>query len=154
MAAASIRLRHQSRLADKPLIVSIHWLVPVVRSPRFDKASCSRGDCMRSFSERGVPLEEHAASGSVDATSDWDNTRAFLGLTRHGSFRSAAESLGISTNALRRRIEDLECSLGTMLVTRHVDGVRITAEGADILTAALKMEEAAYSLVRARDQTA
>jgi len=109
---------------------------------------------MRSFSERGVPLEEHTALEPVDATPDWDNIRAFLALTRHGSFRSAAESLGISTNALRRRIEDLECSLGTALVTRHVDGVRITAEGADILTAALKMEEAAYSLVRARDQTA
>jgi DNA-binding transcriptional LysR family regulator len=108
---------------------------------------------MRSFSERGVPLEEHSPSTSVDASPDWDNIRAFLALTRHGSFRSAAESLGISTNALRRRIEELECSLGMTLVTRHVDGVRTTAEGADILTAALKMEEAAFSLVRARDQT-
>jgi DNA-binding transcriptional LysR family regulator len=109
---------------------------------------------MRSFSDRGVPQEEHStSSSSSDVNPDWDNIRAFLALTRHGSFRSAAESLGISTNALRRRIEDLECSLGTTLVTRHVDGVRTTAEGADILTAALKMEEAAFSLVRARDQT-
>jgi DNA-binding transcriptional LysR family regulator len=108
---------------------------------------------MRSFSERGVPSEEHPVEEPFDATPDWDNIRAFLALTRHGSFRSAAESLGISTNALRRRIDDLECSLGTTLVTRHVDGVRTTTEGADILAAALKMEEAAFSLLRARDQS-
>src|SRR5262249_6446391 len=150
---ASARGRDHAGIAGEVPIVCVHLFVPVVTGPHFDKASCRRRSCMRSFSERGVPLEEHSPSTPVDASPDWDNIRAFLALTRHGSFRSAAESLGISTNALRRRIEDLECSLGTTLVTRHVDGVRTTAEGADILTAALKMEEAAFSLVRARDQT-
>ena len=41
---------------------------------------------------------------------------------------------------------------GTILVTRHVDGIRTTAEGAEILLAAKKMEEAAFGLVRARDR--
>ena len=66
---------------------------------------------MRSFSERGVPLEEHSTSTSLDASPDWDNIRSFLALTRHGSFRSAAESLGISTNAA----EKVTKSLGDLL---------------------------------------
>lgn len=40
---------------------------------------------MRSFSERGVPLEEHGLSESIDATPDRDNARALFALTRHGS---------------------------------------------------------------------
>ena len=37
---------------------------------------------MRSFSERGVPLEEHGPSGSIDTTADGDNTQTFFALMR------------------------------------------------------------------------
>ena len=69
----------------------------------------------------------------VRASPDWESVRTFLELVRYGSFRSAAERLGLSPNALRRKIDDLERTLGTILVTRHVDGIRTTAEGAEIL---------------------
>jgi len=47
---------------------------------------------MRSFSERGVPLEEHGPSGSIDATADRNNTRALFALTRHRSFSDMARA--------------------------------------------------------------
>jgi hypothetical protein len=48
---------------------------------------------MRSFSERGVPLKEHGRSGSIDATPDRDNARAFFALTRHCSSPEVTRTL-------------------------------------------------------------
>jgi DNA-binding transcriptional LysR family regulator len=109
---------------------------------------------MQTLQQRGVPISERATQGSGTATPDWESIRVFLEVARRGSFRSAAEQLGQSINAVRRRITDLEHQLGVALFTRHVDGVRTTAEGSEILEAALKMERAAFGLVRARDRTA
>jgi len=77
----------------------------------------------------------------------------FLEVARRGSFRSAADHLGLSINVLRRRIAELEHRLGVTLFTRHVDGVRTTAEGEEILIAARKMESASFGLIRARDRS-
>src|ERR1700745_3120610 len=108
---------------------------------------------------RGGPENEHAdADGgsshtsSIPAGVDWESVRTFLELARCGSIRSAADRMGLSPNALRRKIDDLEHTMGCLLVTRHVDGIRPTAEGAEILLAAKRMEEAAFGLVRARDR--
>ncbi len=85
---------------------------------------------------------------------DWESVRVFLEVVRRGSFRSAAEHLGQSINGVRRRIDELEGQFGVTLLTRHVDGVRPTIEGNEILEAAMKMEAAAFGLVRARDRAA
>jgi DNA-binding transcriptional LysR family regulator len=82
---------------------------------------------------------------------DWHSVWVFLTLHRAGSFRSAAGMLGLSINSVRRRIGQLEALVGAPLVTRHVDGVRLTAEGEAILEAATRMESAAFGLMRARD---
>jgi DNA-binding transcriptional LysR family regulator len=108
---------------------------------------------MPTIANRGGPQGEHPGINPPVTGPDWEAVRFFLQVLRHGSFRAAAESLGISPNALRRKFEDLERSLGTILVTRHIDGIRPTSEGAEILLAAKKMEEAAFGLVRARDRT-
>jgi len=105
---------------------------------------------MHTIANRGGPQEAHPLASQ--ASPDWETVRAFLELVRYGSFRSAAEALGLSPNALRRKVDDLERALGTILVTRHVDGIRTTAEGDEILLAAKRMEEAAFGLVRARDR--
>jgi DNA-binding transcriptional LysR family regulator len=99
---------------------------------------------------RGGPENEHTDAASSVAGPDWESVRAFLELARCGSIRSAADRMGLSPNALRRKIDDLERELGTVLVTRHVDGVRPTPEGAEILLAAERMEEAAFGLLRTR----
>ena len=54
---------------------------------------------------------------------------------------------------LRRRVDELERALGVKLLTRHVDGVRITAEGERIFEAARKMEAASYDLVQAGERS-
>jgi DNA-binding transcriptional LysR family regulator len=108
------------------------------------------GNRMHTIANRGGPQDAHP--GASPASPDWESVRTFLELVRYGSFRSAAEHLGLSPNVLRRKIDDLERTLGTILVTRHVDGIRTTAAAAEILLAAKKMEEAAFGLVRARDR--
>ncbi|MCJ2133812.1 LysR family transcriptional regulator [Methylobacterium sp. J-026] len=80
---------------------------------------------------------------------DWQSIRVFLTLERSGSFRAAASKLGVSVNSVRRRIADLETLIGAPLLTRHVDGIRLTSEGHAILEAAARMETAAFGLMRA-----
>src|SRR6266567_9402348 len=107
---------------------------------------------MQPLPDRGVPISQRDASTATASTPDWETIHTFLEVVRRGSFRSAADHLGLSINALRRRISDLEHQLGVALLTRHVDGVRTTAEGAEILVAARGMEAASYGLIRARDR--
>ena len=102
--------------------------------------------------KRGV-LSAERSEAAPRVTPDWESVRIFLKVVQCGSFRSAAEQLGQSVNAVRRRLEELEHQLGLTLLTRHIDGVRATAEGQQILDAAQRMEEASYRLVRARDRT-
>ena len=100
--------------------------------------------------EHLVPKKERS-SASRDGALDWESARVFLEIARAKSFRAAAVTLGQSVNALRRRFEKLQFNLGTTLLTRHVDGVRLTPEGQRVLAAAQRMEAASFELVRGRD---
>jgi len=102
--------------------------------------------------QRGVPLTERPEPLSGANMPDWESIRIFLEVVRLGSFRSAAEHLALSVNLLRRLINELEYQLGVTLLTRHVDGVRTTTEGSQILLAAKNMEAASFGIVRARDR--
>src|ERR1700758_89873 len=112
----------------------------------------SQGHRMPIIVNRGGPENEHIDLSSSAGGPDWEAVRTFLELARCGSIRSAADRMGLSPNALRRKIDELERTLGTVLITRHVDGIRPTPEGAEILAAAKRMEEAAFGLVRARNR--
>jgi DNA-binding transcriptional LysR family regulator len=83
------------------------------------------------------------------AALDWESARIFLEVARGGSIRTAAEALEISVNSTRRSLEKLERRLSTPLLTRHIDGVRVTAEGERVLKAAEQMERASFDLIRA-----
>jgi hypothetical protein len=65
--------------------------------------------------ERGVPLEERHKV-ALGGLTDWDAARIFLEVVRCGSFRSAAERLELSINAVRRRIDDFERQAGATLL--------------------------------------
>ena len=69
------------------------------------------------------------------------------------SFRAAAEQLNMSANFLSKRISALENAYKTTLMTRHVDGLRLTPEGKQVMEAARRMEEASFGLDRALSQT-
>jgi DNA-binding transcriptional LysR family regulator len=84
------------------------------------------------------------------ALADWDNARVFLEVVRSGSFRSAAEKLGQSINAVRRQVDEFEREIGAVLFTRDVHGTRITNEGFQVIEAAERMEAATFDLLRSR----
>jgi DNA-binding transcriptional LysR family regulator len=84
---------------------------------------------------------------------NWDLVRIFLEVARIGSFRAAAEQLNMSANFLSKRISLLERAYKTTLMTRHVDGIRLTPEGRQVLEAAKRMEDASFGLDRALSQT-
>jgi DNA-binding transcriptional LysR family regulator len=104
---------------------------------------------MHSPERRGAHQRAHSA-GRI---ADWDSVRIFLEVARIGSFRAAAVELNASANYLRKRILQLESNYKTTLMTRHVDGVRLTPEGAQVLEAAKRMEEASFGLDRALSQS-
>jgi len=108
---------------------------------------------MHSLAERGVPLEERLKT-NISGLSDWDAARIFLEVVRRGSFRSAAERLSLSINAVRRRIDDFERQTGTTLFTRDVHGTHLTDEGALVVSAVERMEAAAFDVLRTSDSTA
>jgi DNA-binding transcriptional LysR family regulator len=82
---------------------------------------------------------------------NWEGARAFLEVARRGSFRSASQALQLSVNTLRRHVEEFEREVGLTLFTRHVDGVRVTAEGEMLIGAVKRMEAASLDIVRARN---
>ena len=103
--------------------------------------------------EQRVPLGDHVLQARPKGFIDWEGAHLFLELVRQRSFRATAEYIGLSFNAVRRRIGAFERSLGVTLVTRHSDGIRLTPEGETILAAVHQMEQAAFALVQARDRT-
>jgi len=117
----------------------------------FEKLTVGEDIRMYSATQRGVPLTERIAGDPLGSAPDWDNVRVFLEVARSGSFRSASERLGQSINGLRRALDELERCLGVTLLTRHVDGSRLTDEGAQVFAAAEQMEAASFSLMRAKD---
>jgi len=97
--------------------------------------------------DRGVHLEERrrVALGSLR---DWDAARVFLEVARCGSFRSAAERLGLSINAVRRRVGEFERQIGATMFIRDVHGARLTEEGVHVMAAVERMEAASFDLLR------
>jgi DNA-binding transcriptional LysR family regulator len=102
--------------------------------------------------QRGPQEERHKVA--LAGLSDWDAARIFLEVVRCGSFRSAAERLDLSINAVRRRIDDFERQIGATLFTRDVHGTRLTDEGSLVVAAVERMEAAAFELVRTGDSVA
>jgi len=64
--------------------------------------------------------------------------RYFVAASEHGSFRKAANALGIQGSAVSRRIRDLEDKLGASLFHRHRGGVSLTQAGQHFLHRARK----------------
>jgi DNA-binding transcriptional LysR family regulator len=103
---------------------------------------------MHSPERRGA----HNGALPTGRMANWDLVRIFLEVARIGSFRAAAEQLNMSANYLSKRILLLERAYKTTLMTRHVDGVRLTREGLQVLEAAKRMEEASFGLDCALNQ--
>jgi DNA-binding transcriptional LysR family regulator len=103
---------------------------------------------MHSTERRGAHIGAHTPGRMAN----WDLVRIFLEVARIGSFRAAAQQLNMSANFLSKRISLLERAYKTTLLTRHVDGIRLTREGLQVLEAAKRMEEASFGLDLALNQ--
>src|SRR3989442_2412635 len=97
---------------------------------------------MHSPERRGA----HTGAHIPGRMANWDLVRIFLEVARIGSFRAAAQQLNMSANFLSKRISLLEHNYKTTLMTRHVDGIRLTREGLQVLAAAKRLEEASFDL--------
>jgi DNA-binding transcriptional LysR family regulator len=64
---------------------------------------------------------------------NWDDFRYFAAISRTGSVRSAAQQLGVNPSTVTRRLDALEQRLGVLLFSRSQKGLRITAEGAEVV---------------------
>jgi DNA-binding transcriptional LysR family regulator len=85
---------------------------------------------------------------NLDSPTDWERQRAFLAVLREGSLSAAARVLGVAQPTVRRRIEDLETGLGTVLFTRSPSGLQPTEQAHALAEHAEAMALAADAFVR------
>jgi DNA-binding transcriptional LysR family regulator len=111
-------------------------------------AICGRMNTVVSPIDQRNELQRERLSPFRQTVLDWEGARVFLEVGRMKSFRGASQTLHQSINALRRKIDRLEKSVGETLLTRHFDGVRLTAEGERVLAAAKQMEAVTLNLMR------
>lgn len=84
----------------------------------------------------------------MSKTIQWDDQRIFLAVLEEGSLAGAARRLGLSHPTVRSRIETLERTLGTVLFTRSVNGLRPTEAAEALLEPARAMAMASERFVR------
>lgn len=106
---------------------------------------------MHKISERGAPSIERLVQVAGARLRTWDGAKAFLEVVRSGSFRAASKTLTVSANTLRRMVDDFEREIAITLLTRHVDGVRLTPEGELLIEAVKRMETASLDIARVRN---
>lgn len=81
-------------------------------------------------------------------TLDWDHLRIFLIAMRTGSFRKAAEKLGVNHGTVHRAVSALERDLGTRIFDRTTGGLQLTASGESLIEPAEDMEMQVSSIAR------
>jgi len=81
-------------------------------------------------------------------TLDWDHLRVFLVAMRTGSFRKAAEQLGVNHGTVHRAVSALERDLGTRVFDRTTGGLQLTQSGESLIGPAEEMETQVSSIAR------
>jgi DNA-binding transcriptional LysR family regulator len=80
---------------------------------------------------------------------NWDDLKVLLALSREGSTRKAASTMGVSNTTVMRRLESLEEHIGGKLFNRTPDGYKPTALADQLLPTAQTVEQ---TLVEAERQ--
>jgi DNA-binding transcriptional LysR family regulator len=78
----------------------------------------------------------------------WEHLGAFLAVMREGSLSGAARSLGVAQPTVRRQVEALEASLGSVLFTRSKAGLTPTEAAAAAVSYVEAMASNAEALAR------
>jgi DNA-binding transcriptional LysR family regulator len=83
------------------------------------------------------------------STMDWNDVRVFLAVARQGSMRGAGRALGLSQPTIARRLAAFEASFGgPTLFDRLPEGLRLSAAGEQLISAAESVEDAVLTLER------
>jgi DNA-binding transcriptional LysR family regulator len=101
-----------------------------------------------------TPAQGGAASLQHERTGgplDWDDVRVFLSCFEIGSFRKAADRLGVNASTVGRRIEALERRLGYLLFNRLTEGLVPTPEGKALIEPARALERSFFDFHRKMD---
>lgn len=101
--------------------------------------------------KRGVPFSTPPMPTLEERMPDWHAAWVFLELHRSGSIRACARRLTMTISSIRRRVEELEVSVGQRLMTRHTDGIRVTPEGEELIKIIERMESEAIKMLRLGD---
>ena len=64
---------------------------------------------------------------------NWDDYRYFSSLVQTESVRASADQLGVNPSTVTRRLDGLEARLGVKLFVRSHSGLRITAQGNELM---------------------
>ena len=72
---------------------------------------------------------------------NWDDLKVLLALSREGSTRKAASTMGVSNTTVMRRLESLEEHIGGKLFNRTPDGYKPTALADQLLPTAKTVEQ-------------
>src|SRR5947208_5370731 len=151
MAAATAANRNDA------LIAALPFAYPVIIPSRFTRAILRGPCCNAAFSQRfgraptiwpgrlGICKERYIELGfrkirisKSGALRPWGQSRMSLNIRQIRYFVAAAEAgkvvgaasaVGISPSAITAAIQDLEETVGTQLVTRHRDGIKVTYDG-------------------------
>ncbi len=78
----------------------------------------------------------------------WDDLRVFLAIARGGSLAAAARTLGVNHSTVFRRLNAFEAAVGVRLFDRQPEGYAVTAEGAEMLVRAARIEDEVLALDR------
>jgi DNA-binding transcriptional LysR family regulator len=92
----------------------------------------------------GAPVQ-HA---SELAEASWEDLRVFLVCADCGSFRKAAETMGVTNTTVMRMLDRLESKLGFKLFIRHQAGLQLTEEARGIVEDVRQMERLSFNIVR------
>lgn len=96
----------------------------------------------------GVPISEHKALFEKLDSVNWDDLNIFRAAAASSSFRQAAAKLSVSVNTVRSRVERLEIALGTTLLNRSFDGIKLSEDGHAVLNVTLEMQSSSSQLRR------
>jgi DNA-binding transcriptional LysR family regulator len=88
------------------------------------------------------------------AEASWEDLRVFLICADSGSFRKAAETVGVTNTTVMRILDRLELQLGFKLFIRHQSGLQPTDEARSILEDVRQMERLSFNIFRRAAQTA
>jgi DNA-binding transcriptional LysR family regulator len=96
----------------------------------------------------GAALAQHEDAANPLGSILWNDIRVFLSCVECGSFRKAADRLGVNATTVSRRIEVMEKSLGYPLFTRLKEGLIATPEAGSLIEPARAMESAYFDIQR------